>query len=781
MAWPPLWRAAATHNLAIFSFRSILCTDSIPFRYFSGDAVTIMKVLDNKTVTSTLFGLSAFCIDYHRHSLLRNRESLMLNSSSTAYSARYPTSPSQNPLIPWVWDAVYDGKREQLDVTVMVRDACHFNRTRWHEILSLFPQIAPKMAYGDESQIILRWFKDDCVSESERKPADGATFGSGDVRLVCEYFQYHDYEERDTVEWTQPVYVSESLPIVGNPALYSMSTIQVRCPLPSERLRDSETESERVRVRVRGFRLRHPHLSSSSTDFVNQPVLPFCVYPHTLSGSERERERETQKSQAQTKERPGLSLVVCTASARGDRRRWSEWIEHHRLLGVQHFYVYDTTLPVRERDITAVQHSLSPYIREGLVSLTPWHFDNCMRPGAMASGRALNVYLQCNDSSSYATCTDTPDTVRHFFPPRAVAQTAALASCYTRVRSASVSRYVMHIDDDEFVSLSPPALLKYLERERQVSLVAGTGDERRRDTARETVRQSELVDALTNGTIPSSVWEKETERASERVGEIEGQSALVWVADRTFSRYPEAAALNFIPVLGSDCRPGSEEWAPSESVQRRTLSAVHRERHRVKGVKGTRWRDRETERVRDSRGRGRTHSHSLPPRLSDMTHALLDQPFVGKLLMRADKVDMFFVHYLSLFHPNVSENRDQDDFLRAVLDLRPSLAALTHIRRGYWTSPDGGDIFGEGLPMVLQRNYSQCTATYPRTSNISEHRVARYWYRDIEAKMNVVLPGNEMMKEVARRAKAVLQGTSKDNKRKNKAQAKKKTKSNKDM
>lgn len=41
---------------------------------------------------------------------------------------------------------------------------------------------------------------------------------------------------------------------------------------------------------------------------------------------------------------------------------------------------------------------------------------------------------------------------QHFFPPKAIAQSAALASCLSRFRYTS--RYIAHIDDDEFFFLS---------------------------------------------------------------------------------------------------------------------------------------------------------------------------------------------------------------------------------------------------------------------------------------------------------------------------------------
>lgn len=59
---------------------------------------------------------------------------------------------------------------------MVVRDGCSFNRTRWHELVDMFPQFAPKLANGDESKLLVRWFKDESVPVEDRKPFDRHSF-----------------------------------------------------------------------------------------------------------------------------------------------------------------------------------------------------------------------------------------------------------------------------------------------------------------------------------------------------------------------------------------------------------------------------------------------------------------------------------------------------------------------------------------------------------------------------------------------------------------------------
>ncbi len=65
------------------------------------------------------------------------------------------------------------------------------------------------------------------------------------------------------------------------------------------------------------------------------------------------------------KESKKYNLSIC-AVFKNEERYLREWIEYHRLIGVDHFYLYDNCSKDRSIDI------LIPYIREGLVTLIHW-------------------------------------------------------------------------------------------------------------------------------------------------------------------------------------------------------------------------------------------------------------------------------------------------------------------------------------------------------------------------------------------------------------------------
>jgi hypothetical protein len=63
------------------------------------------------------------------------------------------------------------------------------------------------------------------------------------------------------------------------------------------------------------------------------------------------------------------TFSVC-ALFKNEEKYLKEWIEYHKMIGVDHFYLYDNGSKDRS------SHVLAPYIREGLVTLIPWP-DRC--------------------------------------------------------------------------------------------------------------------------------------------------------------------------------------------------------------------------------------------------------------------------------------------------------------------------------------------------------------------------------------------------------------------
>lgn len=61
------------------------------------------------------------------------------------------------------------------------------------------------------------------------------------------------------------------------------------------------------------------------------------------------------------------NLVVC-ALFKNEAKYLKEWIEYHRLIGVEHFYLYDNG----SKDLPFAMRALGPYLKKKIVTLTHW-------------------------------------------------------------------------------------------------------------------------------------------------------------------------------------------------------------------------------------------------------------------------------------------------------------------------------------------------------------------------------------------------------------------------
>jgi hypothetical protein len=81
----------------------------------------------------------------------------------------------------------------------------------------------------------------------------------------------------------------------------------------------------------------------------------------------------------------GLAIV---AIVKNEASYLAEWIEFHAMLGVEHFYIYDND----SSDNTA--EVLAPYIKDGLVTITPWrNFSQGLHPQYAAYAHAMTNYV----------------------------------------------------------------------------------------------------------------------------------------------------------------------------------------------------------------------------------------------------------------------------------------------------------------------------------------------------------------------------------------------------
>jgi hypothetical protein len=289
--------------------------------------------------------------------------------------------------LPWIWEAVYDPVAEHVDISTLNRNPCHFDKTAWQDLVSVYPQYANQLGFGLETNILVPFDVNTTKSEM--------FYLLGDV-VFCEFHDVHG----------NLVYRVRSKTIYGKKSFVSLGTLQIRCPISKSMVWET--------VRLQLNPKRSEYLKDIFSD--TTVAVPACRLPDYNPYAKQYR------------------LSVCSATKRANRSQLVEWIEYHQLQGVEHFFLYDTAI---SEEHGSLAQALSDYVKEGIVSIIPWPYMNCVRD--MAGGR----WSSYRKKREYLI----------FKSPRAISQHAALASCYSRFRHTSI--YMTHIDDDEFLVYSP--------------------------------------------------------------------------------------------------------------------------------------------------------------------------------------------------------------------------------------------------------------------------------------------------------------------------------------
>jgi hypothetical protein len=333
------------------------------------------------------------------YSLNASYHSNLMNSAfckprSFYRNRNHPTDLPEHHL-PWIWEAVLDPVQKVVEISTLSRVSCQFQHDQWKDLLALFPSYRHQLGYGLDSNILV--------------PIDLPwTIPSyfNDKYIWCEYF--HDDEL---------VYSKYSRRIRGKQPFSYLGSYQIRCPLPEISIWN------RLRLQLLPLHDQFPNNSFSNVTIAVSP----CQLPTYNPNAKK------------------YKLAICTATNRAHSRieNLVEWLEYHRIAGVDHVYLYDTSI-ADERG-ASTHRIMQHYIDEGFLTIISWPFHSCVRN--MAKGRFV-LYRNESDNS----------TVLHkeFRPPKPITQYAALASCYTRFKHTS--KYIVYIDDDEYLVYSANAL-----------------------------------------------------------------------------------------------------------------------------------------------------------------------------------------------------------------------------------------------------------------------------------------------------------------------------------
>lgn len=130
------------------------------------------------------------------------------------------------------------------------------------------------------------------------------------------------------------------------------------------------------------------------------------------------------------------------------------WIEHHKALGVEHFFIYDTSIPSsssgssdsnnssNSSSVNDVYKFLDGFLRDGTVTLVPWKYLGCVneREDPLFCGTETPILTRDpEDPAAYPS----------FIAPGRVHLSAALLSCFLRFQAHS--EWLIAMGENEFL------------------------------------------------------------------------------------------------------------------------------------------------------------------------------------------------------------------------------------------------------------------------------------------------------------------------------------------
>ena len=568
-------------------------------------------------------------------------------------SFSYPYGFPETPYLPWVWDAVFDPINREISVYAMSPQVCSFNKTYWLELVDMFPMFKHQLADGLESNINIPHDAKNIYSHQIKKRLDEPDLRG---RLLCEFYSINTDGNRNQT------YTVNAGVFLNHP--FSFSSTNIVCPL------DSFYKGDQSFMQIDNhLRLRFQRIISTQNQELkkihrrnNQNYKEYITVPIKVHVSENHKWPITKphapgKIVLEPLSLPSITykhdLSVCTANDRVDREMLVEWIEYHLLVGVSHFYVYDTSIrKLSKRVSKSLKDVLSDYISEGIVTVVEWHYDNCAKK--FASGRQFVHMHPSHDKGRSGQ-------PNGFQPPRPVAQYAALASCYGRFRRNS--KYMAHIDEDEFLVV--PTNVKPFAN-----------------------NQNSQQKYFTNQGIagPSKEYIGPDQADESKRLATNKYTSVVEYADSIFrlDKYRDYSAISFNPVEFSPCHVASLMEGEFEMDHPNNLnSALHTLSKNVtsKNVltleNGQMYYNynylfKKYRQQQAMRNNDKSLISRSTPRMSSWITYENGPRWEGKLLMRTEAVRSFFIHYVLQKEVTWSS--------KEVYFTQPYEAALSHYR-----------------------------------------------------------------------------------------------------
>ena len=207
-------------------------------------------------------------------------------------------------------------------------------------------------------------------------------------RIQCNF-----YNDEDLVHTTMSQEIRVERSYIDN------CPVQIKCPAPAK--------AEKMWTAVRLERDPKPLIKPGIYLFDKlTEAFPVCELPTY----------QLQKKQ--------FDVSICAYMFSSETKNLIEWLEYHILLGIDHFFIYNTATTKKQQRI--LQNQLHSYTEEGVVTLVSWPYMNCMRN--MGTGRYLYFYEP--SSNGKLSQEQLYSHKRSFKPPKKIMQSSAIGSFY---------------------------------------------------------------------------------------------------------------------------------------------------------------------------------------------------------------------------------------------------------------------------------------------------------------------------------------------------------------
>lgn len=292
----------------------------------------------------------------------------------------------------WVWDASFsDITGSYISILLVDNDICPYNRTRFLSDKNDFMKEKAK-------ENLKHYINSTTISKDSLKS-----------KLFCRYYDKRSHllgtvVSTKVLATTKDEYYANDINDNDKNSFKTMKNIYiVRCPVPAE-YKDKSPLQIRMQIppfspllsrnkavkdklgkkagrsllqvnnnkdmqKVKGITNNNIIKKQGNQLFTMTKMFPICPYAVKKKAIDSPKHRL-------------FNISLCTALKDDDKDEVVEWIEQHRVLGVEHIFMFDNRDKTNRQyddddDIRRIDEVLYKYVKSGILTLIPWSFSNC--------------------------------------------------------------------------------------------------------------------------------------------------------------------------------------------------------------------------------------------------------------------------------------------------------------------------------------------------------------------------------------------------------------------